>query len=629
MTLQSIYDGLAKSAARVPNAPAFKTLEGDRYVATSYARLLERVRAIGTALADRGVARAEPVGLVSDNRLEWILADLAATSIGAADVPRGSDTPDAELEHIFRHAGVRTAFVEDARELAKLERIAARLPLLGAVVVLDPAFQAAREGSGGFTVTPLAALEARGRELLERGDGRFDERARALRPEDLLTIIYTSGTTGRPKGVELTHANMLHQVASLPAAVRATESDRWLSILPPWHVFERAVEYTCLACGCSTAYAKPQRPSLLRGLELERPTIMAAVPRVLEAIYDGVWKSVRKEGAAKERMFRLFLGAAARRWRARLVLEGRAPDRTALSPLAALARRARALAAVHALAPIARVGDAKVFRKIRERTGGRLRAIISGGAALPAHLDEFFHAVGIPLLEGYGLTETSPVVAVRTPGRSAPFTVGHALAGTEIAVLNDRHEPCAPGVIGRVTIRGPQVMRGYHEDREATDAVIDRERRLDTGDLGYRLPGGELRLTGRAKDLIVLSTGEKVEPEPLESCLRRSPLIAHVLVTEQGERQLCALIVPNFEAVAERLRRAVPASAVEEPEVREAFKREIGRVLPDGATKPYERVRRFKLFAAEWKVGEELTATLKLKRDVIRSRYRAAISSAC
>jgi long-chain acyl-CoA synthetase len=623
----SIYDCLARTVARVPDAPAVKALENDRYVATSYRRLHERVRAIGTALLALGVRRGEPVGLVSDNRLEWILADLAATSIGAADVPRGSDTPEAELEHIFAHAGCRTAFVEDARELAKLERIAPRLASLERAIVLDPAFQAEREGAG-FAVLPLAALEERGRALVLDGDPRFEQAARSLGADDLLTIIYTSGTTGRPKGVELTHGNMLHQIRSLPAAVRATDHDRWLSILPPWHVFERAVEYTCLASGCSTAYAKPQRPSLLRGLELERPTMMAAVPRVLEALYEGIWKAVRREGRAKEGLFRLCVGAGRRRFHARLVLEGRAPDRAREPALALALRRARARAETQALAPLARLAEARLFRKIRARTGGALRAIISGGAALPSHLDEFFHAIGIPVLEGYGLTETSPVVAVRTPGRSAPFTVGHPLPETEIEILDESGAPLPPGKTGRVAIRGPQVMRGYHKDPAASAAALGPGRRLETGDLGYLLPGGELKLTGRAKDLIVLITGEKVEPEPLESRLRRSPLIAQVLVTGQDERQICALIVPNFEALGERLRRPVSASAVEEPEVRAAIKQEIGRVLPEGATKPYERIRRFQLLPTEWKVGEELTATLKLKRDVIRARYQDAIAGA-
>ncbi len=629
MKHQNLLHVLYETARRIPDRPAFKVLsEADMYVATTYGELLERVRAIGTGLmAELAPAKGEPIGLLSDNRLEWILADLAIVGSGAVDVPRGTDTVEEELAQILAHAGCRVVFVEDARQLEKIEAIAERLEGYRGAVVLDPAFRERRDGA-----IPFAELEAKGRALLATGDRRFDEAAIELTSDDLVTIIYTSGTTGRPKGVELTHGNILHQIETLPAHVQTDENDRWVSVLPPWHVFERTVEYGVIAQGASMAYSKPVRQILLRSLELEKPTVIAVVPRVLDGIHDSVLRNVRKDGAVKEALFRFFLEVGRRSFRAEVTLEGRDPDLAIPTLPWELARRARAAAELAALSPLRRLADTMVFSKIRAKTGGALKRIISGGAPLPAHLDEFFAAIGIPVLEGYGLTETAPVVCVRAPGRSAPFTVGHPLAGTEVETVDERGRRVGPSEPGRVRVRGPQVMRGYHRDEAATRAVLSADGWFDTGDLGMRLPGGEIKLTGRAKDLIVLATGEKVEPEPLEIRLKRSPFMGQVLVTGQDQHQLCALIVPNFEMLREKLGKAADGVAnediVERPEVRALFRHELLRLLPDGATRPQERVRRFKLLAKDFKVGEELTPTLKMKRDVIRRRYQEAIAAA-
>ncbi|HEY6000238.1 MAG TPA: AMP-binding protein [bacterium] len=607
--------------------PAFRHRAGEKLVTYTYAELAERVAALGTSLLALGVHRGDRVGLISDNRPEWIVADLACVSIGAPDVPRGSDTTPKEIEYILGHSGATAAFVEDARRFDRLVEMRERLPGLKLIVVLDPGFG----GELPCDVHRLEDLIEKGRVLRAGGDRRLEASRAAIGPEDVATIIYTSGTTGEPKGVMLAHRNLMQNITVLPDHLQITHEDLFISLLPPWHIFERMVEYVAISAGATQFYSSIR--TLAADMAREKPTFMASVPRVWEGIYGRVTANIAKEPAAKQRIFRLLLGASRRSVFARKVLQGRDTLFTAPSAPARLARVLGAAATLAALAPVHAFAQKK-FAAIRERTGGRLRAAVSGGGALPPYVDEFFAAVGITLLEGYGLTETSPVVAARTFDRQVLGTVGEPIPGTEVRIVDEHGRDLPQGQKGIVLCRGDQVMLGYYRRPEETAKVLSADGWFNTGDLGRLTVRGELALTGRAKETIVLLGGENVEPTPIEEALKESPYISQVMVVGQDRKHLGALVVPGFDAVREWLAARGPAGTPTNEEicgradVHELVKAEMHRLLTEErGFKYYERIPRVVLLAREFAVGEEMTQTMKMRRTVITERYAAQIES--
>jgi long-chain acyl-CoA synthetase len=624
--IEMFFDRVDKYGGR----PAFKVMGRTRYEAITYHELADLVREFAAGLISLGMKKGDRVALITDNRLEWIVSDLAIIAAGGWDVPRGSDSLPHELEYIIKHSEAKIVLVEDRKVLWKLQRLLGGLPSVENIVVLDEKFQERADED----ILSFDGVLRLGREKLSSGNKTLEKRIRAIRPEDVLTIIYTSGTTGDPKGVMLTHSNIMHQVRHLPRIMEANPFDRWLSILPPWHIFERAVEYSTLASGASTAYSRPVRRVLLRSFELEQPTYMATVPRVLEGIVEGVRNNLKRQGIVKLKFFESMLEIGRSFWKAGLMLDGLYPNFEEQGLFDVGRTLGEALATRILLHLPMQFADKEVFSVIRERTGGQLRAIISGGAALPPHVDDFFHAVGISIYEGYGLTETSPVCTVRYRERDVPYTVGPILPETDIKIVDAHNRSLPPGRQGVIKVKGPHVMKGYYRDEEATRQVIDPEGWFDTGDLGRLTITGELQITGRAKDTIVLRTGKNVEPEPIEGRLKESPYILQAMVVGQDRKNLGALLVPNFETLSERLGRKIDPSGdegkqfLQSEEMKIFFKREIERLLNEEVGfKSYERVQRFVLLTEDFRVGEELTHTLKMKRDVIEKRYGEKIEN--
>ena len=622
-TLASLF---LESTQRHARQPALKVKAGNAYRSISYRDLHELVTALATGLMDLGIGPGDHVALISDNRLEWIVSDLAVVCTGAVDVPRGSDTPVDELRDILSHSDAVAALVEDEAQLRKVQACRKDLPALRHIVVLDEAYRP-EPGSGVLTFDRLLQ---RGRALRAKGNRAFEERAARVQPQDLATIIYTSGTTGRPKGVMLSHANIMHNVRVLPALCDLGPGDRFLSILPPWHVYERIAEYLALASGASTAYTT--RRTLAEDLLLERPTHLASVPRLWETLYTRILAKVRQESRLKQALFHRLLKASLAYRRAYRLLHGGWPTFREASRLAQHLQRRRAQATLAALAPLHRLAQ-PLFAAIRERTGGCLRTPVSGGGALPAYLDDFFDAIGIPIHEGYGLTETSPVVCVRPYGRDVIHTVGPPLPETQVKIVDAEGREVPRGQQGRILVRGPQVMMGYYKDPGLTSQVLDSQGWFDTGDLGRLSLEGCLAITGRAKDTIVLRGGENVEPEPLENKLCESPFIAQAMVVGQDRKVLAALIQPDFERLQEEAAgRGWPTqerqALLEHPQVQALYRSEIRKLVsPETGFKPHERIARFHLVPEEFRVGEELTHTLKKKRSVIARRYAREIEA--
>ncbi|MHB8837232.1 MAG: AMP-dependent synthetase/ligase [Candidatus Methylomirabilia bacterium] len=607
--------------------PAFRYRTGEEYTTITFSELAARVEALATALLDLGVVPGQKLGLISDNRPEWILCDLACISIGVPDVPRGSDSTAREIEYILGHAEASGVFVEDARRLERIAPLRERLPGLRFLVVMDPEWA----GPAAPGVHRLADLLERGRVLRAGGDRRLEAARDAIRPEDTATIIYTSGTTGEPKGVVLAHRNLMQNANVLPGLLQITFDDLFILLLPPWHIFERQVEYTAMAAGACQSYSCIR--TLGADMASEKPTFMASVPRVWEGILGRVTANITKESAAKQRIFGLLLRVSKRYVRASKVLQGRDTLYAKPSPAARLVTVLQALLTVVLLAPIYAFAQKK-FAAIRLRTGGRLRAAVSGGGALPPYVDEFFAAVGITLLEAYGLTETSPGLAVRTFDRQVLGTVGAPIPGAEIRIVDEQGRDLPQGRKGIVLCRGGMVMVGYYKRPEATAKVLSADGWFNTGDLGRMTTRGELSLTGRAKETIVLLGGENIEPQPIEDALKESPFISQVMVVGQDKKHLGALIVPGFDAIRDWLAEqgatggTSPEEICKRQEVYALVKQELHRLMTEErGFKYYERIPRFALLPREFAVGEELTQTMKLRRNVIDERYAAQIAS--
>lgn len=600
--VRSIAHLFFHAVERHPFRAAFREQEGREW---TYGELARAVRETALGFSTLGVRPGDRVGLLADNSIQWIISDLALLTLGAVDVPRGTDTTPAEIDYLLRHSGARIAVLQDRELLEELAPTLADIADLQCIVLQHGSFQ---EGDPR-PVFSLAEVRERGRARMHLG-ADLEGLVESTRDTDVATIVYTSGTTGRPKGVVLTHGNVLHNIRAIPGVIDFDCDDVFLSILPAWHMFERLIEYAAISKGCLTVYTDKRR--FRTDLGSVRPTVLAAVPRVYELLYEETRKRLAEANPLRRALASSLMRVSRTYRRAvRLDPDTLAPERPS----------ARWLEPLHALA------DRLLHRKIREALGGRLRAAVSGGGSLPLHIDEFFDAIGVPLLNGYGLTETAPLVAVRRPERPSLGTVGPPIPDTEIEIRDADGRALEPGFVGRIHVRGPQVMDGYYRDNAATQQAIDGRGFLDTGDLGRRFRDGELAITGRAKDTIVLRGGENVEPEPIENALRLSPYIAQVVVVGQDRKTLGALIVPDREAI--RLRTPVLAGSApaDGADVERLIRTECQRLLCRATGfKSCEQVRRFALLDAALSLeGGELTETLKLKRHVIVEKHRDAI----
>jgi long-chain acyl-CoA synthetase len=555
----------------------------------SFSRLTRDLERVSAGLLSLGIGHGDRVGLLADNRYDWLLADLATVCIGAVDVPRGADTATAEMLFILAHAGCRASFVEDDRTAEALLERRDSLPDLTNVISLQP------ETSLDDVISLTRLMEC-GDAWMRQHPGRLREVSAAVQPDDLLTIVYTSGTTAEPKGVMLTHYNVLSNVHGVRDVLEISTEDSLLSILPAWHMYERVMDYLALASGAQLIYT--DRRSMKADLETVRPTVFAAVPRIWEIIHDGIVNHCRKLPGLKGVLMSRLLALC------RTVGAGHANVFQRL---------------LHSLC------RATVLKRFKRITGGRLRLAVSGGGALPRHVDELLLGLGVPILNGYGLTETSPVAAVRLPSNNAPGTIGPPMPDTEIQARDPEGHPLSQGEVGLLWIRGPQVMKGYYNNPEKTAEVLDENGWFNSGDLGCVQPDGLVRITGRAKDTIVLSSGENVEPEPLETAIKTSPYIEQAVVIGQDQKQLGALLVPMEDCLSE----AVPPAEWDERDgllhgraVHELFRRELDEALTGkNGFRPMERVASFRVMKEPLTTENGfLTQTLKVKRHLVHER---------
>jgi long-chain acyl-CoA synthetase len=622
-----------EAGERWGNKPAFATRHSDgSFRSVTYRAWRDRALDLAESLISLGVGARDHVAILSDNRFEWILTDAAILFSGAADVPRAADITPAEITYILGHADVGVVFVENAAVLAKVEQLLPGLPRIRHLIVMDSAWSGSPSAKDE-RILRLADLEKRGAVLREGGSRLAEERIGGVLPDDLFTIIYTSGTTGTPKGVQLTHAAMASQVRNLPFDL--TPSDRSLSILPVWHSFERVFEVISIAAGLETCYTTLRH--LGEDLKTVRPTIMASAPRLWEGLYQRVMSGVQKAPPMRRGLFRAARSTAHAVRRARSFFTGQELDLTGRSTIATALLALRHALTWGLLILPSLLLDRIVLSKLRAAVGGRLRGTISGGGALPPHVDAFFNDIGIPVLEGYGLTESCPVLAVRTWERLVIGTVGPAFPETEIRIVDPSggqilypdpaRRDLGRGLRGEIHAKGPQIMKGYYKDPEATARVL-RDGWLATGDLGVMTFNDCLKIVGRCKETIVLLGGENVEPLPIESKLLESLLIDQCMVVGQDQKHLGVLVVPSVGGFAAAGVAAPDSTALaEHPEARELIQSEIRRLIcGETGFKPFERLAALELIGKPFEVGDELTMTFKLRRHVITEKYAGLIA---
>jgi long-chain acyl-CoA synthetase len=550
------------------------------------------VEELSMGLRALGVEKGDRVAILSENRPEWAIADLATLTTGAVDVPIYSTLTPAQVKYILEDSQAKVAFVSSVQQARKVAEVRAQLPHLKHLIRMaaGPDFP---EGFGA-----LEEVQRQGRPALAADPQAVRSRAREVRAEDLATLIYTSGTTGDPKGVMLTHSNIVSNVAAARQVFNVFGAeDVALSFLPLCHIFERmAGYYMMLDVGATIAYAESVEAVPANMAEV-RPTVMCSVPRLYEKMYGRVLEKVAGDPPARQKIFRWAIGVG------RALFQARAERRSA-----ALGTRLKGA-----------VADKLVFGKIRARTGGRLKLFVSGGAPLSREINEFFGAVGLQILEGYGLTETSPVITCNRPDRFKPGTVGLPLPGVEVKIAED----------GEILTRGPHVMKGYYNKPQATAEAIDAEGWFHTGDVGVIDAEGFLTITDRKKDLIVTSGGKNIAPQPIENVLKASPLIAEVVMIGDRRNFPSALVVPNFEALEKWGREkgiAAPSreDLVQRPEVVALYDQTIRDLTPHLAN--FERIKKVALLTREFTLeAGELTPTLKVKRRVIEQKYKDVI----
>lgn len=571
-----------------PNALQVKI--GGRYESISHRVLVERVRHVTRGLRLLGIRPGDRVAIVSENRPEWVVADFACMTGRMPDVAVYPTLPPAQIAYILRDSGATAVFVSTREQAEKLAEIRTSLPHLSQVISFDRL-------SAPLADITLAELERRGAEN-EPADAAATHRAEALtvRPDDLATLLYTSGTTGDPKGVMLTHDNIYSNVAAARTAIEFFPDDVCLSFLPLSHIFERTGGYYLMfATGVSIAYAESVTTVPDNLLEV-RPTLMVSVPRLYEKMYARVLET-GTSGSAVTRGIFSWARRVGDQW-ADIVLRGERPGHM--------------LTARYALA------DRLVFHKVRGRTGGRLRYFVSGGAPLAAEIAKFFYAAGIVILEGYGLTETSPVITVNTPAAHRIGTVGMPVAGVSVALAED----------GEILTRGPQVMAGYYNQPRATAEAIDADGWFHTGDIG-ELRDGFLVITDRKKDLVVTSGGKNIAPQPIENRIKQNKFVSQAVLIADRRKFPIVLVVPNLEQLERWARhRALAWRSPEElialPAVQQKMEREV--LGPLGDLAHFETPRKVVLLATDFTVESgELTPTLKVKRRVIGDRYRTLI----
>lgn len=589
-TIPEMFDKLTKRFAS-STRPMLMVKRDNEWRGISYAEVRRNAELTAYGLASLGIESGDRVSIISENRPEWAYSDQAIAMLGAICAPIYPTMTPKQNEYIFNDAGVKAVIVSNQFQLNKVLKTLDAVPTLQHIIVMNENIDA-----DAPNVMTFSALMSRGAEFERQHPAHLDESRKKIKPDDLLTLIYTSGTTGNPKGAMLTHWNLCSNILDASTYIKIEEGDVLLSFLPLSHSFERmAGNYTAMACGATIAYAESIE-TVQANLTEVRPNIITTVPRLFERMHSRIMKAVDAAPPLRKKLFFWSLGVGKK---------------------IAAARKAKRLAPIvrmqHALA------DKLVLSKIREKLGGRMKFMVSGGAALSKEFGEFFEAIGIVIIEGYGLTETSPVITANMLNNYKFGSVGKPIPNVEVKIAPD----------GEICARGPNIMKGYWNLPHLTAEVIDNEGWFHTGDIGMIDEEGFVHITDRKKHLFVSSGGKNIAPQPIENLFLSSKFIEQFVLIGDKRMFCTALVVPDFDALKEYARAAgVPFNfnhdLVKNPIIYRLIEEEVDKIQKDLAN--FERVRKFILLAKPFTIEDgEMTPTLKIKRKVVEEKYADVI----
>lgn len=628
---QTIPRLIRATANKYPKIPSQYSRNKDgSFTPVTYSEMFAAAENFAAGLLSIGTKREEKIGLISDNRKEWEQADIGLLSIGAIDVPRGGDATVTDLKYILSFTECRTVIAENSTQVKKIIGIKNDLPCLKTLITFDDAKEEEIESAKktGVNVVKFVEILEEGKSYLEKNPNVISEEIDKGNWDDIAGIIFTSGTTGTPKGVMLSHGNFITQLDELNERIYLFPGDKALCVLPVWHVFQRLCEYVILNQGAALCYSKPIASILLPDFATLNPQLLPAVPRVLEAIYEGVNKTMRRTGGIVNILYNFFVAVA--------ILHSRI-DRK-------LFRKNIRFGNDHivlwwpvlvlpwlALYPLKLLGGVLVFKKVRAKLGNAFRAGVAGGGAYPSAIDEYFWALGINVVEGYGMTETAPVVAVR-PIKAPIFgCIGTPIRGVSVRVVDMEGNVLPKCKKGVLQVKGGTVMKGYYKREDLTNKVLSADGWLDTGDLAIIGVDGEIKLLGRVKDTIVLRGGENIEPLPLESKIQESQYITAAVVVGQDQRDLGALILPNKEEI-ELYAKTNNVSYKDYDDLLKSseIKKLVESILREEISgkngfKMYERVTRFAFITKPFEIGKELSAKQEIMRYRIAEIYEKEI----
>lgn len=593
MDFRSLPDMLRTNANRFKDGIAQRYKSDGEWKDISYGELGQKVRLVAQGLASKGIEKGDKVAILSENRPEWAACDFGIQSAGAIVVPVYPTLIGKQIEYILRNSDSKILIASNSEQVGKILPLLGNLPELTLVVVMDSS-----NGNGNGETVSLEGLMEDGKNYAENNENWYDERVDNVKKMDIMTIIYTSGTTGEPKGVLLTHNNFISNVEGALGVFSVDETDTFLSFLPLSHVFERMAGHNlAYSTGATVAFAESIEKVAANMGEVH-PTLMTSVPRLYEKMYAKVHAKVEAGSPLKKKLFNWAFGIGAEM---RELPEGESPG--------------IGLKIKHALA------SKLVFSKLKTRVGGKLRFFASGGAPLSAEIGEFFARAGIIIIEGYGLTETSPIICVGLVENPVFGTVGPPIFNVELKIADD----------GEILTRGPHVMVGYYKDDEATREIIDSDGWLHTGDIGEMDEGGRLRITDRKKNILVTAGGKNIAPAPIENMLVLSPLIEQVMLIGDRRKFISALIAPELKALksaAEKAGFSVSSNEelVKDPGVYNLMEDEINRLQADISN--YERVKKFVMIPRLLTIEDgEITPSLKIKRKVVIDKFSSEIDA--
>jgi long-chain acyl-CoA synthetase len=571
---------------------AFRSKVAGTWVGITHRETLERVQAISLGLRELGIQPGDKVAIVSENRPEWALADYACLTARATDVPIYPTLTAKQTEYILRDSESVAVFCSTAAQVDKVLESKGSLPGLKHIIAFDG--DAARRPG----VTALSAVESKGRAVAAKHPS-WKQEALSAQPDDLATLIYTSGTTGDPKGVMLTHHNIWSNVQAVLQMIPIGGGDECLSMLPLSHSYERMVDYTLFQAGVIINYAE-SFDTVAANLGEVKPTVVLSVPRLYEKVYARVLENALSGSAIKRKIF-FWAKRAGEQW-ATLAIAG--------------------LPVPRGLAFKKKIADRLVFSKLQARTGGRIRFFVSGAAPLSADIAKFFYSAGLPVIEGYGLTESSPVLTLNPLDRIKLGTVGRAIPGVELKIASD----------GEILARGPNIMQGYYKLPEATKEMLDADGWLHTGDIGELDSDGYLKITDRKKELLKTAGGKYIAPQPIEGMIKRNKFVANAVLYGDRRKYPIVLVVPNFDnlerwAKERNLSYHSTAELIQLADVQAKVEREVMSMLKELAK--FETPKKVVLLENDFTIESgELTPTLKVKRRVVEKRYKDQIDAA-